>query len=128
MTIIQSHADWMTGEVSWLHFRRKWGTNPARESPEGGCLAPENCGLEPELFESLPNCVYNEPEAIQSNWGNHVEKDRFHFSVRQPVPPKKDKGEPDHGPRPDEGYVGIQNHSAKDIVYYKEVAIKLLGE
>lgn len=50
------------------------------------------------------------------------------FTEGQPVPPKKDKGEPDHGPRPNEGYIGIQNHSAKDIVYYKEVAIRELGK
>jgi hypothetical protein len=46
----------------------------------------------------------------------------------QPQPPKDDPGAPDRGPRPDEGYIGIQNHSATDIVYYKEVAIKPLDQ
>lgn len=30
------------------------------------------------------------------------------------------------GPRPDEGYFSLQNHSDNDIVFFKEVAIKSL--
>jgi len=48
------------------------------------------------------------------------------YTEGQPQPPKVDDGEPDRGPRPEEGYIGIQNHSATDIVYYKEVAIQQL--
>jgi hypothetical protein len=42
------------------------------------------------------------------------------------VPPKKKSYEPDRGRRPDEGYIGLQNHSDKDVVYFKEVAIREL--
>jgi hypothetical protein len=49
------------------------------------------------------------------------------YTEGQPVPPKKKKYEPDRGLRPNEGYIGLQNHSDHDIVYFKEVAIKSLG-
>lgn len=49
------------------------------------------------------------------------------YSEGQPVPPKKHRWEPDRGPRPDDGYIGLQNHSDKDVVYFKEVAVKELG-
>ena len=49
------------------------------------------------------------------------------YTEGQPVPPKKKRYEPDRGPRPNEGYIGLQNHSNQDIVYFKEVAIKPLG-
>ena len=44
----------------------------------------------------------------------------------QPVPPKKHDYEPDRGPRPDRGYIGLQNHSAESSVYFREVAVKPL--
>ncbi len=44
----------------------------------------------------------------------------------EPVPPKKFDFEPFRGPRPESGYFGLQNHSDKDIVYFKEVAVKPL--
>lgn len=42
------------------------------------------------------------------------------------VPPKKLSFEPERGLRPNYGYIGLQNHSDKDIVFFKEVAIKAL--
>src|SRR2546427_6680515 len=49
------------------------------------------------------------------------------YTEGQPVPPKKEKWEPDRGPRPDEGYFGLQNHSDDGIVYFKEVAVRKLN-
>jgi len=46
----------------------------------------------------------------------------------EPVPAKKKKWEPDRGPRPAEGYFGLQNHSDKDVVYFKEISLKPLGK
>jgi hypothetical protein len=46
----------------------------------------------------------------------------------QPVPPKKHNYEPDRGPRPDSGYIGLQNHSAESAVYFRQVAVKSLGK
>jgi hypothetical protein len=42
------------------------------------------------------------------------------------VPEKKFEFEPERGPRPNNGYFGLQNHSDNDIVFFKEVAIKPL--
>ncbi|MGD0694271.1 MAG: DUF1080 domain-containing protein [Terriglobia bacterium] len=44
-----------------------------------------------------------------------------------PVPPKKFDFEPERGPRPNEGYIGLQNHSDNDIVFFKSVTVKKLG-
>ncbi len=48
------------------------------------------------------------------------------YTEGQPVPAKKFDFEPQRGQRPSEGYMGLQNHSDKDIVFFKEVAIKPL--
>ena len=45
----------------------------------------------------------------------------------QPVPDKKASYEPDRGPRPDKGWIGLQNHSDKDIVYFKTIEVLELG-
>jgi len=43
-----------------------------------------------------------------------------------PVPERKFDFEPQRGLRPNLGYIGLQNHSDNDIVFFKEVAIKPL--
>jgi Domain of Unknown Function (DUF1080) len=48
------------------------------------------------------------------------------FTEGDPVPPKKLEFEPERGPRPQAGYIGLQNHSDNDIVFFKEVALKML--
>jgi hypothetical protein len=48
------------------------------------------------------------------------------YTEGQPVPPKKFNFEPERGTRPNEGYIGLQNHSENDIVFFKEVAVKAL--
>jgi hypothetical protein len=40
-----------------------------------------------------------------------------------PVPPRKFDFEPQRGPRPDFGFIGLQNHSDNDVVFFKEVSI-----
>ncbi len=42
------------------------------------------------------------------------------------VPERKFKFEPQRGTRPNEGYIGLQNHSDKDVVMFKEVALKMM--
>lgn len=49
------------------------------------------------------------------------------YTEGQPVPPKHKNYEPDRGPRPNEGYIGLQNHPGNTPVYFKEVAIRPLG-
>lgn len=45
----------------------------------------------------------------------------------QSVPPKKEQWEPDRGPRPVAGYIGLQNHSNEDVVYFREISIRPLA-
>jgi hypothetical protein len=45
------------------------------------------------------------------------------FKEGDPVPAKKFDFEPDRGPRPLSGYIGIQNHSDIDVVFFKEVSV-----
>jgi hypothetical protein len=50
------------------------------------------------------------------------------YTEGQPVPPRKFSFEPQHGLRPIEGYFGLQNHSKNDVVFFKEVSIRPLGD
>jgi Domain of Unknown Function (DUF1080) len=49
------------------------------------------------------------------------------FTEGQPVPAKKADGEPNRGQRPEKGWIGLQNHSDKDVVYFKSVELLKLG-
>ena len=44
----------------------------------------------------------------------------------QPVPPRRFDYEPERGPRPEYGYVGLQNHDANSVVYFREVSVEAL--
>jgi hypothetical protein len=46
------------------------------------------------------------------------------FRGDQPTPPRKAWYEPVRGPRPDEGYIGLQNHDERSTVYFREVSVK----
>lgn len=46
------------------------------------------------------------------------------FTGNQPVPSRKQWFEPVRGPRPDSGYIGLQNHDGRSNVYFKEIAVK----
>ena len=48
------------------------------------------------------------------------------YKEGDPTPERKFDFEPFRGRRPNEGFIGLQNHGDDDIVYFKEVAIKLL--
>jgi hypothetical protein len=48
------------------------------------------------------------------------------FHEGDAVPKQKFDFEPLRGPRPSEGWFGLQNHSDNDIVFFKEVAIRSL--
>jgi hypothetical protein len=51
------------------------------------------------------------------------------FDPKQPVPERKEKWEPERGPRPPVGYIGIQNHddyASGEHVYFKEVSVRPL--
>ncbi len=44
------------------------------------------------------------------------------YTEGMPVPEKKETYEPDRGPRPDTGYIGLQNHGEDDSIEFKEVS------
>ena len=48
------------------------------------------------------------------------------YTEGQPVPERKFDFEPLRGPRPNEGWFGLQNHSDNDVVFFKEVSIQSL--
>ncbi|MBL8173019.1 MAG: DUF1080 domain-containing protein [Bryobacterales bacterium] len=45
------------------------------------------------------------------------------FVGNQAVPERKMWFEPVRGPRPDEGYIGLQNHDGRSVVYFKEITV-----
>lgn len=49
------------------------------------------------------------------------------YTEGQAVPPKRRWYEPDRGPRPAEGYVGLQNHGHDEVVYFKEISVRPLA-
>lgn len=51
------------------------------------------------------------------------------FKPADPVPdlgPRGGMGDPEAGPRPKSGYIGLQNHDGKCVVYFKEVSVRPL--
>lgn len=46
------------------------------------------------------------------------------YTEGDPVPAKTRDFEPERGPRPLSGYIGLQNHDSLSTVYYKEVAVR----
>jgi hypothetical protein len=45
------------------------------------------------------------------------------FLGGQSVPERKQWYEPVRGPRPDEGFIGLQNHDGRSTIYFKEVSV-----
>jgi 3-keto-disaccharide hydrolase len=50
------------------------------------------------------------------------------YTEGQPVPKKEKSDDPQRGPRPNAGYIGLENHSDKDTVYFGEIAERGLGQ
>ncbi len=48
------------------------------------------------------------------------------YKEGEAIPPHKPLEAPEAGPRPDSGYIGLQNETDKDIVYFKEIAVRPL--
>jgi len=44
------------------------------------------------------------------------------YTEGDPVPDKMESYEPDRGPRPQEGYIGLQNHGHDDVIEFREVS------
>ena len=48
------------------------------------------------------------------------------FDPTGPVPERKFPYEPERGPRPEAGYIGLQNHDGDSVVYFREVSVEAL--
>lgn len=48
------------------------------------------------------------------------------FDPDAPPPPRTKDYEPERGPRPTAGYIGLQNHDDASVVYFKEVSVRPL--
>lgn len=48
------------------------------------------------------------------------------FAEGDPVPEKVKSYEPERGPRPQSGYIGLQNHGGDDVVFFKEISYQEL--
>ena len=48
------------------------------------------------------------------------------YTEGQPVLPKNHPHDPDRGPRPEWGYIGLQNYSEDSVVMFREVSVKSL--
>jgi hypothetical protein len=46
------------------------------------------------------------------------------FTEGSPVPPREHDYEPIRGPRPDVGYIGIQNHHEPQTVHFREISVR----
>ncbi|HEU4902287.1 MAG TPA: DUF1080 domain-containing protein [Flavisolibacter sp.] len=49
------------------------------------------------------------------------------YKEGDPVPERKFDFEPFRGPRPQAGFIGLQNHGEDDVVFFKEVSVKPLS-
>jgi hypothetical protein len=49
------------------------------------------------------------------------------FTEGSPVPPKVKDYEPNRGQRAERGWIGLQNHSDKDVVYFKSIELLKMG-
>ena len=48
------------------------------------------------------------------------------YTEGDPVPERIFDWEPLRGPRPEYGFIGIQNHDEENIVFFKEISVKPL--
>ncbi len=59
---------------------------------------------------------------------NGVPVTEFDSSALKPEAPDKiGEGDPARGPRPESGYIGLQNHDDNSVVYFKDVSVRSIG-
>jgi len=49
------------------------------------------------------------------------------YDGKSPVPPKEKSYEPDRGPRPESGYIGLQKHDDEAVISFKEISVRALN-
>jgi len=59
---------------------------------------------------------------------NGVPVSEFDSSSLKPQPTETTgEGDPDCGPRPESGFLGLQNHDKNSVVFFKEVSVRPLA-
>lgn len=48
------------------------------------------------------------------------------YDGKSAVPERKHPWEPRRGPRPDSGYIGLQNHDASAVIWFREISVEPL--
>jgi hypothetical protein len=74
-------------------------------------------------WNTLEIAIEGQTTTVSVN-GKQVNK----FDGTQPVPERKKYYEPRRGPRPDSGYIGLQNHDGKSILEFREVSMRPLAQ
>lgn len=74
-------------------------------------------------WNTLEIAIEGQTTTVSVN-GKQVNK----FDGTQPVPERKKYYEPRRGPRPDSGYIGLQNHDGKSILEFREVSVRPLAQ
>jgi hypothetical protein len=49
-----------------------------------------------------------------------------YYREGDPVAPRREQWEPERGPRPEAGYIGLQNHGPEDLVYFRDISVRPL--
>jgi len=44
-----------------------------------------------------------------------------------PVPPRTHDSEPQRGPRPDSGYIALQHHDDRAVIYFREISVRTMA-
>jgi len=125
---IEPREEWMPVhygyEVQIMNHPEAFGED---STPSTGMLYSRTKPLLPDMGKPGPEwntmeITLDGPRTIVVLNGTKV----VDYKEGEPVPERKESFEPQRGPRPNEGYIGLQNHSDHDVVFFKEVAVKML--
>jgi hypothetical protein len=95
--------------VQWHTTGAIYSISPARKNPQ----------KEPGEWNTLEIVLEGPRTSIRLN-GELVNE----YTEGDPVPPRQHYYEPKRGPRPDSGYIGIQNHHEPQTVHFREVSVQ----
>jgi Domain of Unknown Function (DUF1080) len=124
---LEPREEWMPVHYGYeIQILNDPGTQDVSDYHSTGMLYSLTKPLVPHLGKPGPEwntmeITLNGPRTIVVLNGTKVTD----YTEGDPVPERKNQYEPYRGPRPNEGYIGLQNHSDHDVVFFKEVAVKM---
>ncbi|MGB2695673.1 MAG: DUF1080 domain-containing protein [Dehalococcoidia bacterium] len=92
-------------------FHRTGGIYSITQSPDGVQLAPGEWNTMDITLEGLRITVVLNGTTVTA------------FDPEQPIPERQYEYEPERGPRPERGYIGLQNHDGESVVAFREVSV-----